>query len=116
MATDKIEEGDIVLAPFRFAESEQSKLRPCLVWSTSPVSATLVFISSKKLGKAFQHEVLLNKEEAGMLGLDRPSRIDFGKRDKCLRVDVVKKLGRLSSLPRLKLKECFNAAVAASLV
>lgn len=111
-----MEEGDIVLAPFRFAETEEAKLRPCLVWSLTPVSATLVFIGSQKLGKAFQKEVVLDDDEAKSVGLLRASRIDFGKRDKCLQADIGRKLGRLSGLPRTKLKECFVAATAASLV
>jgi len=111
-----IEEGDIVLAPFHLAESEQAKLRPCLVWNVTPVSATLVFISSQKLEKAFPTEVVLDDEHAKSVGLLKASRIDFGKRDRCLKVDVARKLGNLSSLQRTKLKECFLAASAACLL
>lgn len=112
----RIEEGDIILAPFRFADTEQSKLRPCLAWNVTPVSVTLVFISSQKIGKAFSTEVILDDENAKSVGLLKPSRIDFAKRDMCLKVDVVRRLGTLSSLQRCKLKECFLAAAAASLL
>jgi len=110
-----MKEGDIVLAPFGFAESEDKKLRPCLAWEMNPVAVTLVYISSQKLEKAFETEVVLSDSDAKSIGLLRASRIDFNKRDKCLTVDVCRVLGNISGLPRLKLRECFLAAKKAHL-
>ena len=109
-------QGDIVLAPFRFSETEEAKFRPALVWEVTPISATMIFISSQKMVKAFEKEVILHQEDALAIGLTKPSRIDFGKRDRILISDVSKKLGNLQNLRRAKLKECFQAAIAASLI
>jgi len=112
----EVHEGDIVLAPFHFAENNEAKLRPCLVWSMTPVSVTLVFITSKKLSKDFPTEVLLNEKNAALLGLHQPGRIDFGKRDRCLPHDIVKVIGNIAALPRASMKECADAAAAAFLL
>lgn len=109
-------EGDIVLAPFIFAEGDQAKLRPCLLWELTPLTAKLVYITSKKLDKAFAFDVVLNGDQAAAIGLQRPSRIDFSKRCQCLRIDLGKRLGKLHDLPRGKIKECAAAAHAVSLV
>ncbi len=111
-----IKEGDIVLAPFRFSENNDAKLRPCLVWKMTPVSVVLIYISSQKIDKAFPTEVILTSDQSAKIGLAKASRIDFGKRDKCLLVDVVRVVGDLSGLPRGKLRECFEAANAAGLI
>lgn len=111
----KIEEGDIVIAPFRYMENEEKKLRPCLVWEINPVAVTLVYITSQKLDKAFDTEVVLSDQDAEAIGLKMASRIDFNKTDECLIVDVVKVVGRISSLPRPKLSECFSSVKAARL-
>lgn len=111
----KIEEGDIVIAPFRFMETEKRKLRPCMVLNINPLAVTLVFISSHKLEKTYESEVVLSGEDAKAIGLNMDSRIDFGKRDRCLAVDVVKVIGNIRNVPRHKLRECALAADAAGL-
>lgn len=117
MAKFEFEQGDIVLAPFRFSETESAKLRPALVWATTPISVELVFIGSQKTAcTPLPQEVGLPPEDAQAIGLLKCSRLDFSKRDKCLRVDVVKKIGELANLRRAKLRECFLAAQAAGLL
>ena len=111
-----IKEGDIVLAPFRFSETEERKMRPCLVFNTDAVSASLVCITSKKLVKAFETEVVLTAEESASAGLTKASKLDFAKRDRIPFCEVVKALGHISSLPRARIAECFKAAKAAGLI
>lgn len=41
----KVSAGDIVIAAFRFAESDEKKLRPCLVMDINAVSVELVCIT-----------------------------------------------------------------------
>lgn len=110
-----MEEGSIVLAPFWFSETEDRKVRPALVFSTTAISVGLVFITSKKVDKAFTTEVALSQEEAEKIGLRTASRIDFGKRIRIPRYEVIKVLGHISSLPKRKLAECFEAAKTAHL-
>ncbi len=117
-----IQEGQIVLAPMRFTENtEQRKLRPCLVLETTAVSVTLVYITSKKLagpGGTLPTEVVLRGKEAEAIGLNRDSRVDFAKRDIIPRCEVVKVLGSLEGLAKHKAKaaEMFHAARAAGLL
>lgn len=110
------QEGDIVLAPFHFVEAEGAKLRPCLVWSRTPVSLTLVFITSKKVDQAFIQEAVIDEDAARSVGLDKPGRIDFCKRDRCLPHQVVKVLGNISNAPQKTIKQFANAAYAAGLL
>ncbi|WP_156782707.1 type II toxin-antitoxin system PemK/MazF family toxin [Acidihalobacter yilgarnensis] len=110
-----MKEGDIVLALFPNMENEIKKYRPALVWETTPVSARLVYISTQKLVEAFQTEIVLSQEEAIMIGLSRSSRIDFGKRVNIPIVDVKKKLGHVSSLPKQTLRKLYYAALAAGM-
>lgn len=111
-----MKEGDIVLAPFPHMESEEKKFRPALVWETTPVSAKLIFISSQKLVAAYPTEVALSKEEASLIGLSRPSRIDFGKRVTVHVIDVKKTLGHIIRLPKRTLRRLSVAADAAGLI
>ena len=111
-----IEEGNIVLAPFRFVENSEAKLRPCLVWKRTPVSLTLVFITSQKVDKAFETEVVIDLAAASALGLNKPGRIDFGKRDRCLSHQVVRVLGHIQNAPKKVIRECADAAYAAGLL
>lgn len=111
-----METGDIVLAVFPFMESNDKKLRPALVWDLTPVSASLVFISSKKCCSPLETEVILSQDDALSIGLNQPSRVDFGKRVKVPLQDVRKKLGELSGLRPSKMRECFHAAKAAHLL
>jgi mRNA-degrading endonuclease toxin of MazEF toxin-antitoxin module len=110
-----IKEGDIVVAPFRFSEAEGQKLRPALVFDTNAVSATMVCITSVKLVKAFDSEVVLTTEESLSLGLAKQSKLDFMKRDRIALHEVRKVLGHISSLPSARIAECFSAARAAGL-
>lgn len=110
-----MKEGDVVVAPFHFMDAEDQKLRPCLVLSVDAVSAELVFITSQKLAKAFESEVVLPYEEARLIGLDRASRIDFAKRDRLPRCKVKRVLGTIYALPKSRLAEMFRAARAAGL-
>lgn len=112
----QVHEGDIVLAPFRFVETEGAKLRPCLVWSRTPVSLTLVFITSKKIDQAFPQEAIIDEEAARCVGLDKPGRIDFCKRDRCLPHQAVKVLGNISNAPKKTIKQFADAAYAAGLL
>jgi mRNA-degrading endonuclease toxin of MazEF toxin-antitoxin module len=111
-----IKEGDIVLAPFRFSETEERKLRPCLVFSTDAVSVSLVCITSQKLCQVFETEVVLTTKESASIGLVKQSKMDFMKRDRIPFYEVVKALGHISSLPRARIAECFKAAKAAYLI
>lgn len=113
-----MKEGDVVLAPFRFSETEERKLRPCLVWQVTPVAVVLVYISSQHVCRdgGYPTEVGLSEKEAAAIGLLRPSRIDFGKRDACLPDEVRKVLGNIRDLPKRKLYECKEAACAAFLL
>jgi len=111
-----METGDIVLAVFPFAECRERKARPALVWELTPVSAYLVFISSKKVCSPLKTEVVVKDKDAEDIGLSMDSRIDFGKRAKVPLQDVKKKIGDLSSLRPSKMRECFSAAKAAGLL
>jgi hypothetical protein len=111
-----IKEGDIVLATFRFAEAEERKLRPCMVFDTNAVSVSLVCITSKKLVKAFETEVVLTTEESASIGLTKASKLDFAKRDRIPFCEVKKVLGHISSIPKARIAECFKAAKAAGLI
>lgn len=108
--------GDIVLAPFPHMESEEKKLRPALVWNTTPVSAKLIFISTQKLDAAYPTEIVLSHEQAVSIGLSRPSRIDFGKRVTVHVVDVKRTVGNIISLPKRTLRRLAMAADAAGLI
>jgi mRNA-degrading endonuclease toxin of MazEF toxin-antitoxin module len=107
--------GDIVLAPFHFMENEQSKLRPCLVFSIDAISVNLVYISSQKLSQAFAYEVVLTEAESKQIGLEKRSRIDFSKRDRVPVAEIKKVLGNIQALPKARLAECFSSARAAGL-
>lgn len=115
---EQINEGAIVIAPFRFGETEQKKLRPCLVWHVTPVCVVLVYISSKHVSETGSRptEVALGLKEATAVGLSKPSRIDFSKRDKIMPWQIVKIVGHIDALPRRKLAECAEAADAAGLL
>lgn len=110
--------GEVVLAPFRYAETEGRKLRPALVWEVTPVAVLLVYISSQHVchDGGYQTEVGLDHREAEAIGLIKPSRIDFGKTDVCLPGDIRKVLGHIQKLPRRKLWECKEAAKKAGLL
>jgi hypothetical protein len=111
-----METGDICLAVFPFIENSEKKARPALVWELTPVSATLVFISSKKVCSPLTTEVVIKEKDADAIGLSMDSRIDFGKRAKVPLQDVKKKIGELSSLRPSKMRECFFAAKSAGLL
>ncbi|APZ42605.1 type II toxin-antitoxin system PemK/MazF family toxin [Acidihalobacter ferrooxydans] len=111
-----MKEGDIVLAAFPYMESETKKFRPALVWKTTPVSASLIFISSQKLVAAYPTEVVLSKEESNLIGLSRTSKVDFGKRVTVHVVDVKKTLGHIARLPKKTLRRFALAADAAGLI
>jgi mRNA-degrading endonuclease toxin of MazEF toxin-antitoxin module len=112
----EIKEGQIVLAPFRFSEQEERKLRPCLVLSTTAFWFEAVAITGQKLAKAFDHEVVLTEDESLAIGLAKQSKLDFTKRDKIPLHEVKRVLGSIDRLPRRRLGECFEAARAAGLV
>jgi len=112
----KVEEGDVVLAPFGYSETPEKKLRPCLVLSVNPLWVVLVRITSKKLDKAFEHEVVLSDEESKMIGLTTRSKIDFRKRDSIPQAEVRRVVGNIGRLPRRRLAECFLAAKAAGII
>jgi mRNA-degrading endonuclease toxin of MazEF toxin-antitoxin module len=112
----RVKDGDIIVATFRFSETEGRKIRPALVFDTNAVSATLVCVSSVKLVKAFDTEVVLTTEESLSLGLAKQSKLDFMKRDRIALHEVRKVLGHISSLPSARIAECFAAARAAGLV
>lgn len=112
----EVKEGDIVIAPFRYAESEERKIRPCFVAEVTSLSVLLCCISSQKIAAGYPTEVALSVEEAQAIGLVKPSRIDFGKRDRCIPHDVRKKIGRITQLPVKKLRECAKAAEVAGLL
>jgi hypothetical protein len=114
----EIQEGDIVLAPFRFSETEEAKLRPSLVWKITPVGVVLVYISSQHVCESggYSKEVGLALREAETIGLIKPSRIDFGKRDVCHPSQIRKVYGRIQNLPRKTLERCTKAAYQAGLL
>jgi len=111
-----VEEGDVVIAPFRFSESEERKVRPCLVIDKTAVSVRLVCITSKKLVQAYETEVVLDHKQAASIGLSKASRLDFMKRDVIPIHEVRKIVGHISALPKCVLWKCFAAAKAAKLL
>lgn len=113
---EEIKEGHVVYAPFRFSEKEERKARPCLVLGVNPIWVELVCITTKKLDKAFAHEVVLSEEESLAIGLRERSKLDFMKRDKIPLYEVRRVLGNITRLPRKRLGQCFEAARAAGLL
>jgi len=111
-----VKEGDIILAPFRFSETEERKLRPCLVLKVAAVWLEIAFISSQKVAKAFATEVVIGEDEAKLVGLKKTSRIDFAKRDKIPICEVKRQVGNIRSLPKRRLRECYEAAKAAGIL
>ena len=91
------------------------KLRPCIVIDADAVSVKVVFITSRKVDRAFETEVVLSDAEARLIGLDRASRVDFAKRDRIPRCEVKKTLGNIAALSKSRLAEMFRAAKAAGL-
>jgi len=111
-----VKEGDIVLAPFRFSESEERKLRPCLVIEVmAGVGVKIAMVTSQKLVAAFETETVLSLQESIKLGLKKQSKIDFMKTDRIPLADIRKTLGNLSSLPRAAMLRCYRAMEAAGL-
>lgn len=112
----EVREGDIVIAPFRYAETEERKVRPCLVFDTTALSVVLICITSQKLAEAFETEVVLSEQESFAIGLTKKSKIDFMKRDEIPLHEVKKVVGHVSVLPGRVLTKCYKAAKTAKLL
>lgn len=112
----QIKEGAIIIAPFRFSESEERKIRPCLVYDMTAVSVRLICITSQKLVEAFETEVVLSEQESRAIGLFRKSKIDFMKRDTIPIHEVRRTIGHFSALPKSVMARCYLAAKAARLL
>lgn len=112
----KVRKGDIVIAPFQYTETEERKIRPCLVFDTTAVSVLLICITSQKLVEAFETEVVLSEQESAAIGLTKKSKIDFMKRDIIPIQEVRRTVGHISALPRSVMARCYLAAKAARLL
>ena len=116
-----MKEGDIILAPFPFMEGEGKKLRPALVWETTPVSVRLVYVGTSKMcpSAAPATEVYLLGEAAQAVGLNADSKVDFAKRVRIPRCEAGRILGSVYALTqghKRILRKMHDAALAAGLL
>lgn len=116
-----IKPGDVVLAPFPFMEGEGKKLRPALVWETTPVSVRLVYVGTSKMCPSAPSptEVYLCGAAALAVGLNADSKIDFGKRARIPLCEVKRVLGSTYALNqghKRVLRRMHDAALAVGLL
>lgn len=111
--------GEFWLARFGFEENNgEYKIRPVLVLESTPFGTKVAFCGTQKLDStSARADVLLDAEEAQMVGLQRPTRICFGNRRIVARCDMLRKIGEIgtpgSRLSLLKFREMAQAVQAA---
>ncbi|WP_234265233.1 hypothetical protein [Hydrogenophaga sp. NFH-34] len=117
-AQQKPEAGEFWLARFVFDEGDDYKIRPVLVLESSPFGTKVAFCGTQKIDEtSSRKDVLLDEEEARLVGLLKATRICFGNRRVISSGDMLRKLGELGSpgqrLSTLKFREMAQAVQAA---